>query len=134
LGGIVAYSNEVKTRWLDVPAAVLETAGAVSADTARILAESVRRHFGADFGLGITGIAGPSGATPEKPVGLVFLALVEEGRAAEVVEKRYPGGRERVRLQASQTALDMLRRRVKQVSGEPVAKLAKVRTKPDKSV
>jgi nicotinamide-nucleotide amidase len=113
LGGIVAYSNEVKTRWLDVPAPALETAGAVSAEAARILAESVRRHFGADFGLGITGIAGPSGATPEKPVGLVFLALAEEGRAAEVVEKRYPGGRERVRLQASQTALDMLRRRVK---------------------
>lgn len=113
LGGVVAYSNEVKHEWLEVPASVLKTHGAVSAETARILAESVRRRFRADFGLSITGIAGPSGGTPDKPVGLVYLALAEEGRPGEVVEKRYPGTRDRVRLQASQTALDILRRRIK---------------------
>ena len=113
LGGLVAYHNEVKTRWLEVPASVLESNGAASGEVARILAESVRRRFGADFGLSITGIAGPSGATEAKPVGLVYLALAESGRAGEVIEKHYPGTRDRIRLQATQTALDMLRRRIK---------------------
>ncbi len=113
LGGLVAYQNEVKTRWLEVPASVLESNGATSGEVARILAESVRRRFGADFGLSITGIAGPSGATEAKPVGLVYLALAEAGRAGEVIEKHYPGTRDRIRLQATQTALDMLRRRIK---------------------
>ena len=113
LGGLVAYHNEVKTRWLEVPASVLESNGAASGEVARILAESVRRRFGADFGLSITGIAGPSGATEAKPVGLVYLAMAEAGRAGEVIEKHYPGTRDRIRLQATQTALDMLRRRIK---------------------
>ena len=113
LGGLVAYHNEVKTRWLEVPASVLESNGAASGEVARILAESVRRRFGADFGLSITGIAGPSGATETKPVGLVYVALAEAGRDGEVIEKHYPGTRDRIRLQATQTALDMLRRRIK---------------------
>ncbi len=113
LGGLVAYHNEVKTRWLEVPASVLESNGAASGEVARILAESVRRRFGADFGLSITGIAGPSGATEAKPVGLVYLAMAEAGRAGEIIEKHYPGTRDRIRLQATQTALDMLRRRIK---------------------
>ena len=113
LGGLVAYHNEVKTRWLEVPASVLESNGAASGEVARILAESVRRRFGADFGLSITGIAGPSGTSETKPVGLVYLALAEAGRAGEVIEKHYPGTRDRIRLQATQTALDMLRRRIK---------------------
>ena len=113
LGGLVAYHNGVKTRWLEVPESVLESSGAVSGEVSRILAESVRRRFGADFGLSITGIAGPSGATEGKPVGLVYLALAEAGRPGEVIEKRYPGTRDRIRLQATQTALDMLRRRIK---------------------
>ena len=113
LGGLVAYHNEIKTRWLDVPASVLESNGAASGEVARILAESVRQRFGADFGLSITGIAGPSGATETKAVGLVYLALAEAGRAGEVIEKHYPGTRDRIRLQATQTALDMLRRRIK---------------------
>ncbi len=113
LGGLVAYHNEVKTGLLEVPRSVLESCGAVSAEVARIMAESVRRRLGADFGLSVTGIAGPSGGSATKPVGLVYLALAEAGSTAEVVEKNYPGGRDRVRLQASQTALDLLRRRVK---------------------
>ena len=113
LGGLVAYDDQVKTRWLEVPGSVLESCGAVSGEVARIMAESVRRSFGTDFGLSVTGIAGPSGATQAKPVGLVYLALAEAGRAVEVIEKRYPGTRDRIRLQATQTALDLLRRRIK---------------------
>ncbi len=114
LGGLVAYHDQVKTQFLEVPKTVLESCGAVSGETARILAESVRRRFGSDLGISVTGVAGPSGGTPAKPVGLVYLALAEGGgRPAEVVERRYPGTRERIRLQASQTALDMIRRRLR---------------------
>lgn len=113
LGGIVAYDNAVKNRFLEVPGTVLQTQGAVSAETARIMAESVRRSFSTDFGLSITGIAGPEGGTPVKPVGLVYVALAEAGQPAQIVEKRYPGARDRVRQQASQTALDLLRLRIK---------------------
>ena len=113
LGGMVAYHNEVKNRFLEVPQTVLQTHGAVSAETARIMAESVRRSFGADFGLSVTGIAGPEGGTPQKPVGLVYLALAVSGERPQIVEKNYLGTRERIRLQASQTALDMLRLRIK---------------------
>lgn len=113
LGGLVAYHNEVKARWLEVPNTVLETHGAVSAETARIMAESARRRFGADFGLSITGVAGPQGGTALKPVGLVYMALAEAGAPAQVIEKRFPGTRDRIRLQATQAALDMLRRRIK---------------------
>ncbi len=113
LGGVVAYHNEVKTCWLEVPHSVLESCGAVSGETARIMAESVRRRFGADFGVSITGVAGPSGGAPAKPIGLVYVALSEGGRPVEVVERRYPGTRDRIRLQATQTALDMVRKRVK---------------------
>ncbi len=112
LGGLVAYDNQAKSRWLDVPAAVIESCGAVSGETARIMAESARRRFGADFALSVTGVAGPSGGTAEKPVGLVYMALAEAGRPAEVIEKRYPGTRDRIRLQASQSALDALRLRI----------------------
>jgi nicotinamide-nucleotide amidase len=113
LGGVVAYHNEVKARFLEVSNTVLQTAGAVSAETARLMAESARHSFGADFALSITGIAGPQGGTPQKPVGLVYLALAEAGAPAQIVEKHYLGDRERVRLQASQTALDMLRLRIR---------------------
>lgn len=113
LGGLVAYHNEVKSGFLDVPRSVLESCGAASSEAARIMAESVRRRFGADFGVSITGIAGPSGGSATKPVGLVYVALAEAGRSPEVVEKHYPGGRDRIRLQATQTALDLLRKRIK---------------------
>lgn len=113
LGCLVAYSNELKAGFLDVPRSVLESCGAVSSEAARIMAESVRRRFGADFGVSITGIAGPSGGSATKPVGLVYVALAEAGRSPEVVEKHYPGGRDRIRTQATQTALDLLRKRIK---------------------
>src|SRR5581483_8834593 len=75
LGGIVSYANEVKVALLGVPESVLETEGAVSEATARAMATGVRARMRADVGIGITGIAGPSGATPTKPVGLVYIGV-----------------------------------------------------------
>jgi nicotinamide-nucleotide amidase len=112
LGGAVCYSNELKTRLVGVPAALIEQHGAVSQPVARALGEGVRRRTGASIGLGITGIAGPGGGTPEKPVGLVFIALAD-ARGTAVREFQFPGTRERVRFWASQMALEMVRRRVR---------------------
>jgi nicotinamide-nucleotide amidase len=109
LGGVVCYSNELKTAWADVPAALIEARGAVSPEVAQALATGIRLRTGATIGIGITGVAGPSGGTPEKPVGLVHIALSD---AAGVKDHagRFPGDRERIRWFASQTALDMVRR------------------------
>ncbi len=108
LGGVVCYSNEMKTAWADVPKELIEAKGAVSAEVAIALAEGIRRRVGSTIGVGITGIAGPGGGSEEKPVGLVHLALAS---ASGVKERavRFPGDREMVRLQASQAALDMVR-------------------------
>jgi nicotinamide-nucleotide amidase len=108
LGGAVCYSNSLKTAWADVPAAMLESKGAVSPEVARALAEGIRRRTGATLGAGITGVAGPTGGTPEKPVGLVFIALADASGSKERA-LRFPGDRERIRWFASQTALDMIR-------------------------
>ncbi len=112
LGGGVCYSNELKTKIAGVPAALIEKDGAVSKLVAQAMAEGIRKRSGASIGLGITGIAGPAGGTEEKPVGLVFIALADE-RGTQVREFRFPGGRERVRLWASQAALELIRRRVR---------------------
>jgi nicotinamide-nucleotide amidase len=109
LGGIVCYSNEVKQSWLDVSPDDLTAYGAVSSPVARSLAEGIRRRAASTLGVGITGIAGPSGATPEKPVGLVYLALASP-EGTEVREQRLLGGRDIVRFQASQAALELIRR------------------------
>jgi nicotinamide-nucleotide amidase len=113
LGGVVCYSNTVKSDLLGVSPAALETHGAVSSVVAQGLAEGIRERTGSTFGVGITGIAGPGGATAEKPVGLVYLALAE-AKGTQVVEKRYIGDRDTIRWQASQTALDMVRRALMQ--------------------
>ncbi|HVA01704.1 MAG TPA: competence/damage-inducible protein A [Terriglobia bacterium] len=112
LGGAVCYSNELKNKLAGVPASLLEKYGAVSRPVAQALAEGIRRRTNASIGLGITGIAGPSGGTPQKPVGLVFIGLADE-RGTEVREFRFPGNRERVRTLSSQFALEMLRRRLR---------------------
>jgi nicotinamide-nucleotide amidase len=109
LGGVVCYSNELKTAWADVPAALIETRGAVSPEVAQALAAGIRLRTGATIGIGITGVAGPGGGTPEKPVGLVYIALADGTGFNEHVG-RFVGDRERVRWFASQTALDMVRR------------------------
>jgi nicotinamide-nucleotide amidase len=107
--GYVTYSNRSKVDLLGVDPAVLETAGAVSAETAAAMAAGARRAAGTDIGVAITGIAGPDGGTPDKPVGLVFIAT--DGGAGERVRRvHFLGARDRVRFQASQAALEMLRR------------------------
>ncbi len=111
LGGAVVYSNALKTAFAGVPAELIKTHGAVSREVAAALAEGIRRRCGSTLGIGVTGIAGPTGGTPDKPVGLVFHALAGE-QGTEVVEKQFPGNRELVRWLASQQALDMVRRKL----------------------
>lgn len=109
LGGVVCYSNELKISFVDVPGEIIESKGAVSAEVALALADGIRRHAGATLGVGVTGIAGPGGGTPEKPVGLVHIAIADE-RGPRERRLRFPGDRERIRQQATQGALDMVRR------------------------
>jgi len=108
-GGVIAYHNDVKRTLLGVPASSLKRYGAVSGPVARAMAEGARRIAGADFGVGITGIAGPGGATPEKPVGLVYLAIAD-GRRTRVQRHHFIGDRPAIKAQAAQAALDGLRR------------------------
>jgi nicotinamide-nucleotide amidase len=108
-GGVVSYSNEMKTAWVGVPAALIERFGAVSAEVAIAMAEGARRAAGAAIGLSITGIAGPGGGSAEKPVGTVHIALAADQGTRERLF-RFGGERDRVRRLAAQSALEMLRR------------------------
>jgi nicotinamide-nucleotide amidase len=115
LGGAVTYTNELKIRQLGVPPELLAAHGAVSEPVARAMAEGVRRALGSDFGIGITGVAGPGGGSAEKPVGTVHIALAGPRKgdiATDHRKVRFPGDRERVRQHSSQLALEMLRRRL----------------------
>jgi nicotinamide-nucleotide amidase len=107
--GFVTYANRAKVEEIGVPPSILEQHGAVSEETAAAMAAGAARTAGVDVGVGITGIAGPEGGTPDKPVGLVYVAT---WGAAGTRGRRsvFPGGRERVRHQATQVALEMLRR------------------------
>jgi nicotinamide-nucleotide amidase len=109
LGGVVSYSNTLKSAWVDVPAEIIESRGAVSSKVAVALADGIRRRTGATLGVGITGVAGPTGGTPEKPVGTVHVAIADASGSKER-GVHYPGERDRIRWQASQTALDLVRR------------------------
>jgi nicotinamide-nucleotide amidase len=109
--GIVAYSNEAKTRTLGVDADLIERYGAVSAEVAEAMAEGVRNRAETDFGLSVTGIAGPGGGSHEKPVGLVYIALADDAHT-EHRKLQLPGDRHLIRWRASQAALDLLRRRL----------------------
>ena len=107
--GYVTYSNRAKTDELGIAPALLEKVGAVSEAVAAAMAEGARERAKASIGVGITGVAGPDGGTPEKPVGLVFIAI--DGAAGSALRRcLFPGSRERIRYQASQYALEMLRR------------------------
>jgi nicotinamide-nucleotide amidase len=106
--GVVAYANAMKERFVGVPAALLAEHGAVSEPVARALAEGVRRAGDAGWGVGITGIAGPTGGTPEKPVGTVHLALAGSSGTRHL-HRQYRGDRERIRRQAAYEALNLLR-------------------------
>jgi nicotinamide-nucleotide amidase len=107
--GLVTYSNEAKRSLLGVPAAVLAAFGAVSEQVADVMAGRVRELAGVDYGIGITGIAGPGGGSAEKPVGLVFIGLASVS-GTRVVRCQFGGARDMVRLRSTQAALDMLRR------------------------
>ncbi len=109
LGGVVCYSNAMKTELVGVPAELIEATGAVSSEVARALAEGIRKRTGAALGVGITGIAGPTGGTVEKPVGLVHIGVADVRGTSERAW-RFPGDRERIRLFAVQNALDSVRR------------------------
>lgn len=113
LGGAIVYSNEFKTLFANVPPMMIAEHGAVSAEVAKALAEGIRDEGRASIGVSITGVAGPTGGTEEKPVGLVFIGLADD-QGTEVVKRQFPGDRERIRLFATQQALDMLRRRLMQ--------------------
>jgi len=108
VGGVVSYADEVKRSELDVPEALLAEHGAVSAEVAGAMADGARRRLRADVAVAVTGIAGPDGATPEKPVGRVYLhAAGPDGSVARVLD--LPGEREQVRVRATVTALHLLR-------------------------
>ena len=111
LGGAVVYSNELKTDFANVPAELITRHGAVSTEVAEAMARGIRQRVGSSIGVGITGIAGPSGGTEEKPVGLVYIAISDAQRT-QSLECNFRGDRERIRQWASQQALDMLRRRL----------------------
>jgi len=111
LGGVVVYADSMKTAFVDVPPELIHQHGAVSEQVAAALAEGIRQRTGADLGVGITGISGPSGATLNKPVGRVYIALSGTD-GTEVKEFNLMGDRERVRWFASQHTLDLLRHRL----------------------
>ena len=106
---VVTYSNEAKTTLLQVPSEMIDTHGAVSEPVALAMADGIRASAHVDVGVGVTGIAGPGGGTPEKPVGTVAVAAVT-ARATRSRVFRFSGEREQVKFQASQAALDMVRR------------------------
>jgi len=107
--GVVVYSNRSKTELLGVPEEVIASHGAVSEPVAIAMAEGIRSRSGVDIGVGVTGIAGPDGGTAEKPVGTVVIAVASPS-GSQVRTFRFVGGREMVKFQASQAALDMVRR------------------------
>jgi nicotinamide-nucleotide amidase len=109
LEGAVTYSNAAKTRMLQVPAELIESRGAVSAEVAAAMASGARAASGADLALSVTGIAGPDGGTPEKPVGTVFIALADRSSCV-VKQYQFPGDRDRVRSITCFGALNLLRK------------------------
>jgi nicotinamide-nucleotide amidase len=117
-GGVVAYHNDAKAGVLEVPAELLAREGAVSEGVALAMAEGARRLLGADFGLGVTGIAGPSGGSDDKPVGLTYVALVGPG-VAECERHVWEGDREQNKQRSATAALEMLRRHLAQSEQAP---------------
>ena len=111
LGGAVVYDNSLKVELAGVPPLLIAEHGAVSRQVAAALAEGIRSKCKSTFGIGITGVAGPGGGSDEKPIGLVFHALAD-GKNTEVIERTFPGDRDRIRRWATQQALDMVRRKL----------------------
>jgi nicotinamide-nucleotide amidase len=111
LGGAVVYSDELKTAFADVPPELIAQHGAVSAEVAKALAAGIRLRTGATLGVGVTGIAGPTGGTESKPIGMVHIA-VSDAEKTESVERTFRGDRTRIRHWTTQQALDLVRRRL----------------------
>lgn len=111
LGSVVAYANRLKEDFLGVPRSRLVRGGAVSPGVAAAMAEGIRERTRTTYGLGLTGVAGPGGGTARKPVGLVYIALADP-EGVVVVKSLFSGGREHVKYQATQKALDLLRRKL----------------------
>ncbi len=109
LGGVISYSNAAKSKFLNVPASIIETHGAVSSQTAELMASGARQAFGSDLALSITGIAGPDGGSAEKPVGTFFIGFSSAERTV-ALPYFFNSTREAVRQYALSTALDNLRR------------------------
>lgn len=107
LGGVVAYGNESKTRELGVPPDLIESRGAVSREVAEAMADGAARRFGADIGIGTTGIAGPGGGSPDKPVGTVYVAIAS-GEVRLSHHLGLPGDRDAVRGETVRRALELL--------------------------
>jgi len=110
-GSVICYSNEIKVSLVDVPETVLAAHGAVSSQTAECMASGVRKRCATDIGMGITGIAGPTGATPKKPIGLVYIAI-DGPLGTHCSQHHFSGERIRIKRLASQAALEQLRRYV----------------------
>jgi nicotinamide-nucleotide amidase len=110
IGGAVSYSEKMKRAWAGVPAETLARHTAVSRETAIAMAEGVRAACGTTYGLSVTGYAGPTGGTPEDPVGTVYCALAAEGHSTRCERFSISGERDRVRLFAASSALELLRR------------------------
>ena len=109
-GGVVAYSDEAKTSLLGVPAEMIETHGAVSPEVARALADGARERFGADIGIGITGVAGPDGGTEAKPVGYVCFCVTTREGGVLARDPQLPGGRSDVRERSVDLGMHLLLR------------------------
>lgn len=110
-GGVVAYDDDVKRALLDVPADLLAAHGAVSEEAVRAMAAGARLRFGVATSVAVTGIAGPAGGTPEKPVGTVWLAASVDGET-RALRRVFPGEREEIRRRSAQALLDLLRRQL----------------------
>ena len=111
LGGAVVYSDPLKTSFANVPPEMIAKYGAVSAEVAAAMAEGIRKRTGATLGLGVTGIAGPTGGTDQKPVGLVYFA-VSDAQKTDTYDRTFRGNRDRVRQWATQQALDLIRKKL----------------------
>lgn len=110
-GGVITYSNECKEGIVGVPMGLIKKHGAVSKQVALAMAKGVKNYICTDIGIGVTGIAGPTGGTKSKPVGLVYIALVTD-RKQILRELRFKGSRQDIKYQASQVALDLIRRNI----------------------
>jgi nicotinamide-nucleotide amidase len=124
-GAIVAYANEVKTSLLGVSEETLATVGAVSEETALAMARGARRRLGTDIAISTTGVAGPDGGTPEKPVGLVWFGYAGPDGTAQAVKMTFPGTRADIRMRAATAALSLLWR---QLESSPSSAVQAVRS------